>query len=88
MSMIHGSRNGRNSTRFTNGGGSPSLARSSKHPEAKIEAGARAAYGSMMMGLADYDQATVKLQHKSREIAIAVLDATEGVRYAQDEETS
>lgn len=75
MSMTRESSNGTNSKRFTGSAGRPSLARSSSHSEAEIITAARAVYGSLTMGLADFDHATTTLQHKCREIAIAVLDA-------------
>lgn len=76
MSMTHASRNGKNSTALINVVGQPSLAPSSnRHPKAKLNACARAAYGSLMMGLTSYDRASPKLQAKSLQIAEAVLDA-------------
>lgn len=74
------SGNGASSATSINLGGSLSLAQLSNplnHPEAKINSAARAVYSAMFNGLADYDHATVKLKHKSRTIAIAVLDAAE-----------
>ncbi len=72
---MHESLNGKASKKFTGNGGQPLLAQSSRYPEAKINAGARAVYSKMMLGLISYDLATAKLQHKCRQIAIAVLDA-------------
>lgn len=77
MSMTREYVNGKNSVTFINGDGKPLLAQSSQFPEAKIDSGARAVYGSLAMNLADFDKASPKLRHKCREIAIAVLDAAE-----------
>lgn len=77
LKKMHGSKIGPNSTIRINVDGQPSLARSSKHPEAKLRVCARAAYGSLMMGLTDFDRASPKLQAKSLQIAQAVLDAAD-----------
>lgn len=76
--MMHGSASGINLATSIKPGGSPSLGPSSnplKHSEAKINAAARAVYAALMNNLNDFDRATEKLKHKSRLIAIAVLDA-------------
>lgn len=75
MSTTRGSLNGKSSKRFTGCAGKPLLVRSSVHPEARVAAIARTVYGSLMVGLANFDHATPILRHKCREIAIAVLDA-------------
>lgn len=75
MSTMRESASGANLALSINGGGRPLLAQSSRYSEATVDAGARAAYRAMMNGLASYDSATTKMQHKSRQIAIAVLDA-------------
>lgn len=46
---------------------------------AKLSAGARAAYSSMMNGMGDYAYATNRLKAKCMLIAEAVLDAAERV---------
>lgn len=76
-SMTPELRIGKNSTVHINGDGAPLLARSSKHSEAKVNACARAAYGSLMMNLMPYDRASPKLKAKSLLIAEAVLDAVD-----------
>lgn len=77
MRTMHVFVNGKNSATFTNGGGKPLLAQSSRYPEAKVNAGARAAYSRMVLNLIPFDNASPSLSHKCREIAIAVLDAAE-----------
>lgn len=77
---MHASGNGASSATSIKLGGSQLSARLSNplnHPEAKINAAARAVYSAMFNGLAEYDRATTKLKHKSRLIAIAVLDAAD-----------
>ncbi len=77
MSMMPESRTGRTLRTRTKDVGRPLLAQSSKHPEALIDSAARATYSVLMNGMANYDTASAALRHKSRQIAIAVLDAKE-----------
>lgn len=75
--MMLGSQIGKNFNTRINSDGRPLLAQSSKYPEALIVSGARAAYTVLMNGMANYDTASEALRHKSRQMAIAVLDARE-----------
>lgn len=81
--MTHASLNGASLKKSIVNGGVLSLAQSSKpltkKQHAKLNAGARAAYDSMMNGLADFDTATFKLKAKCLQIAAAVLEAAERV---------
>lgn len=77
MTMTHGLKNGASSRPYTKSVGHPLLAQSSNHSEAKINAAARATYSVLMGGAADYDKGSVALKHKSRQIAIAVLDSAD-----------
>lgn len=69
------SGNGRSFPTSIKTDGRPLLAQSSNHPEALIDSAARATYTVLMNGMANYDTASEALRHKSRQIAIAVLDA-------------
>lgn len=75
MSVTHASRRGKSYSKFIVPAGAPLLAQSSNHPEALIDSAARATYTVLLNGMANYDTASVALRHKSRQIAIAVLDA-------------
>lgn len=72
--MTLGSQIGKSSNTHIKIGGRPLLAQSSNHPEALIDSAARATYTVLMNGMANYDRASEGLRHKSRQIAIAVLD--------------
>lgn len=66
----------------SDGASSPVLSstlRTAPKRAAKLNAGARAAYSSLMNGMTDYDSATYKLKAKCMLIAEAVLAAAERV---------
>lgn len=75
MSMTHASRIGKSFPTSTKIVGRPLLAQSSNHPEALIDSAARVTYQVLMNGMANYDTGSEAMRHKSRQIAIAVLDA-------------
>lgn len=73
--MMRGSGIGANSHTRTSVVGRPLLAQSSNHSEALIDSAARSVYTVLMGGLSNYDSGSVALRHKSRQLAIAALDA-------------
>lgn len=83
--MTHAYLNGKSSKKFIVpvGAMSPALSSSRRNKdsrrEAKILAGARAAYSSMMNGLAEFDTGTFKLRAKCLQLAEAVIDAAQRV---------
>lgn len=75
--MMRESLNGKSFKPYIVTGGGPLLAKSSKHSAAKVDVIARTVYGTMTLGLIEFDRASPSLKQKCHLIAIAVLDAAD-----------